>query len=88
MKYSLTALAIGILASTASLRAADEAKPAYPLQNCLVSGEKLGGDMGKPYVFTYEGKEVELCCKSCKKDFDKDPAKYMKALEDAPKAAK
>ena len=39
--------------------------------------------MGKPYVFTYEGQEVQLCCKDCKKKFDKDPATYMKKLEAA-----
>ena len=39
--------------------------------------------MGKPYVFTYEGQEVQLCCKDCKKDFDKDPAKYIKKIEAA-----
>jgi YHS domain-containing protein len=26
---------------------------------------------------------VKLCCKSCKKDFDKDPAKYLKKLDSA-----
>ena len=88
MKKSLTLLAIGLLASTALLRAADEAKAPYPVTTCIVSGEKLGGDMGKPYVFIYEGQEVQLCCKSCKKDFDQDPAKYLKALEDASKTSK
>ena len=63
------------------------AKP-YPLKTCIVSDEKLGGDMGKPYVFAYEGQEIKLCCKDCKKKFDKDPAKYIKKLADAQKAAK
>jgi hypothetical protein len=71
---------------------ADPAKPdakakPYPLDTCIVSGEKLG-EMGKPYVFTHEGQEIKLCCKSCLKDFKKDPAKYLKKLEDAGKAAK
>src|ERR1035441_4239735 len=48
------------------------------LKTCPVSGEKLGGDMGAPFVFSYKDQQVKLCCKSCKKDFDKDPAKYMK----------
>lgn len=25
---------------------------------------------------------VKLCCKDCRKDFDKDPAKYLKKLSD------
>lgn len=53
------------------------------LSTCPVSGEKLGGDMGGPYVFVYEGQEVKLCCKGCKKDFMKDPAKYLKTIRAA-----
>jgi len=64
-----------------------KAKP-YPLDKCIVSDEKLGGDMGKPYVFTHEGREVQLCCKSCLKDFNKDPKKYIKKLDEAEKKAK
>lgn len=69
---------------------AEDAKPekkdSYPLQTCVVSGEKLG-EMGKPYIFTEAGREVRLCCKGCLKDFKKDPAKYLKKLDDAEKAA-
>ena len=62
---------------------AEKAKP-YPLDKCVVSGEKLG-DHGKPYVFTHEGQEIKLCCKDCLKDFKKEPAKYMKKIEEAQK---
>lgn len=62
----------------------------YPLQTCVVSGEKLG-EMGKPYDLIYKekdgGKEtdrlVRFCCKGCVKDFNKEPAKYMSKLNDA-----
>jgi len=57
------------------------------LTTCPVSGEKLG-EMGKPCVFAYQGQEVKLCCPSCKKDFDKDPAKYVKKIQDAAAAKK
>ncbi len=63
---------------------AAKAKP-YPLKKCIVSDEEFGGDMGEPYVFTYKGQELKLCCKSCLKDFKKDPAKYMKKLDEAKK---
>lgn len=63
-------------------QAADAKK--YPLQTCVVSGEKLG-DHGKPYVFTHEKKEVQLCCKGCLKDFNKEPAKYTKKIDEAGK---
>jgi YHS domain-containing protein len=59
----------------------------YPLQTCVVSGDKLG-EMGKPYIYNYEGREVRFCCKGCLKDFKKEPAKYLKKLDDAEKAAK
>lgn len=56
------------------------------LKTCPVSGDKLGGDMGEPYVMVYKGQEVKFCCPMCKKDFDKDPAKYMAKIRaaDAP----
>jgi YHS domain-containing protein len=55
------------------------------LTTCPVSGEKLNGEMGKPFVFAYKNQEVKLCCKSCKKDFDKDPEKYMAKIRAADK---
>ena len=83
------ALALVALASTALAedKKTDKPKP-YPLDKCIVSDEKLGGDMGKPFVFTYEGQEIKLCCKSCQKDFKKDPAKYIKKLASAGKTDK
>jgi len=54
------------------------------MTTCPVSGEKLG-EMGKPFAFTYKNQEVNLCCKSCKKDFDKDPEKYIKLIRAADK---
>jgi len=41
------------------------------------------GSMGKPVVFVHQGLEIKLCCKGCRKDFNKDPEKYLKKL--APK---
>lgn len=66
---------------------AKEAKSAYPLEICVVAEEKLG-DMGKPFVFKHEGREVKLCCKGCKKDFDKNPKKFLTKLDEAEKKAK
>jgi len=54
------------------------------LATCPVSGEKLD-EMGAPYVFTYKGQEVKLCCKSCKPKFDKDPEKYIATIRAADK---
>ena len=54
------------------------------LTTCPVSGEKLG-EMGKPFTFTYKDQEVKLCCKGCKKDFDKDPEKFITKVRAADK---
>jgi YHS domain-containing protein len=89
---SLTLLA-GLLSVSAPLRA-DDSKPdakliPYTLKTCPVSGDKLGGDMGAPFVYQYKGREIKFCCKDCLKDFNKDPEKYIKKIEKAEaKAAK
>ena len=78
-------LALGLV-SFAEDKKTDKPKP-YPLTTCVVSDEKLG-EHGKPYVFTHEGREIKMCCKSCLKDFKKDTAKYIKKLEEAEAKAK
>lgn len=92
-------LALGVVALSSKLTAADTAMPsccggaptetvadtqAKPdlLATCPVSGEKLG-EMGAPLTFTYKDQEVKLCCKSCKKKFDKDPEKYIAIIRAA-----
>lgn len=61
-------------------------KDKYPLDTCLVSGEKLGGDMGKPIDIVVENRLVRLCCSGCRKDLMKDPDKYLAKLDDAAKS--
>ena len=48
---------------------------------CPVSGEKVG-QMGEPIKVEHEGKMYNLCCPMCVKDFNKDPAKYVKIVEE------
>jgi hypothetical protein len=66
-----------------------KAKAAYPIDTCVVSGEKLeGGDMGGAidYVYKEPGKPdrlVRLCCKACLRDFRKDPKAFLKKIDDA-----
>ena len=52
----------------------------YPLEICLVSGEKLG-EMGEPHVMSYQGQQIKFCCKSCVPKFEKDPARYLAKLK-------
>ncbi len=87
------ALTIPFLASPFAGLADDtnSVPPAKPkpdlLTTCPVSGDKLG-EMGKPYIFLYKGQAIKLCCPNCKKDFDKDPAKYIAKIRAADKKAK
>ncbi|OJV10746.1 MAG: hypothetical protein BGO12_01100 [Verrucomicrobia bacterium 61-8] len=82
MKTLILAIAITTLGLVGVSHAADAAPKPYPLTTCVVSGEGLDS-MGKPVVFVYEGQEVKLCCKKCKTSFDKDPAKFIKQIQDA-----
>ncbi|HEX5399987.1 MAG TPA: hypothetical protein VFY06_13160 [Verrucomicrobiae bacterium] len=43
----------------------------YPLDYCVVSGDKFDGDMGKPIVIVYKGQEMKFCCADCPKKFKK-----------------
>jgi hypothetical protein len=96
-KTLLTVATLAFLAGTPTLlRAADTNSPSsstnvavkpYPLDYCLVSGDKIGGDMGKPIVTVYKGQEIKFCCKDCPSDFKKNPEKYMKMLDEAEKKA-
>jgi YHS domain-containing protein len=59
----------------------------YTLKNCIVSGDKLG-EMGEPFVYKYQGREIKFCCKNCLKDFNKEPANYVKKIQEAEAKAK
>jgi hypothetical protein len=66
-----------------------QARASYPLNSCVVSGDAFdGGEMGKQmdYIYRQDGQPdrlVRMCCKDCAKDFRKDPAKYLKSIDDA-----
>ncbi len=84
----ILAILIALTLGTAAVRAADEVKKdTYPITTCVVSGEKLG-EMGEPYIMQHEGREIRFCCKKCRKDFLKDPARYLKILDNAAAASK
>ena len=70
-----------------------KAKAEYPLKTCVVDGEELGGGMGETvdYIYKQEGRPdrlVRFSCSGCIKDFNKDPAKYLKKIDEAAAMAK
>ena len=87
------AMAVGVLAMVSPLRADTSTNQTsvvipYPLTTCPVSDDKLG-EMGPASVFVYQGQEIKFCCPDCKKDFLKDPQKYLKQIKaDAAKQTK
>lgn len=78
------------LVMTGGVQAADpvptDKEKAYPLNTCVISGEKLDS-MGKPKIIQYEGREVRFCCAACEKDFRKDPEPALRKLDEASKKA-
>jgi len=59
----------------------ESALPAqYPLDFCIVSGQKLGS-MGEPVDYMHEGRLIRLCCSGCLRAFQRDPAKYLAELD-------
>ncbi len=82
-------MALGLVSTALVTVAADKKPKPYPLDTCIVADEKLDANPAmKSYVFTHEGREVKLCCKSCLKDFKKDTAKYIAKIEAAEKKSK
>lgn len=60
----------------------EQQRPSYPLTTCVVSGEALGS-MGAPYETLAEGRLVRLCCKSCVRAVEKEPAAFAGRVERA-----
>jgi hypothetical protein len=88
----LVSAAAGFAASEAKNAPAPKAaaKDTYPLKTCVVSDEALGS-MGDyiSYIHKEAGKpdrEIRFCCDGCIDDFKKEPAKFLKKLDDAAKA--
>ncbi len=59
-------------------------KATYPVKNCVVSDEALGG-MGEPILYVHRATNqlVEFCCKDCVKQFEKNPGKYLAKIDEA-----
>ncbi len=69
-----------LLAAPAGMTA-EEAQPGavkpYPLENCVVSNDKIDPQV-PPLV--YNGQEYRFCCRGCIKKFNREPDKYAARL--------
>jgi len=65
-----------IILATAALvsPAARATSNSYPLKTCIVTNDDLGDD---PVDVSYKGRNFRLCCKSCVKEFNANPEKYV-----------
>ena len=74
-KFKVLILALALTAFVAgSLWAADP----KPQTTCPV----LGGNVDKNVYADYQGKRIYFCCKGCDAEFNKDPEKYLKKLQE------
>ena len=60
----------------------EQQTPHYPLDTCLVLGGKLDS-MGGPLDYVYKNRLVRLCCKGCVGKLEKEPEKFLAALDKA-----
>lgn len=71
--------AVLLLLAVNYVLAADEKAEGKPQTTCPI----MGGKIDKAIFVDYEGKRVYFCCKACPEKFLKEPAKYIKKMEDA-----
>jgi len=74
-KLQVLFLALALTAFAAGSLWAAEAKPQT---TCPV----LAGNIDKSVYADYQGKRIYFCCKGCDTEFNKDPEKYMKKLQE------
>jgi YHS domain-containing protein len=70
-------LAVGLVCSGYAL-AADNPDKDKPQTVCPV----LGGKIDKNVYTDYQGKRIYFCCSGCIDEFKKNPAKYLKQMEE------
>lgn len=63
---------------------AEAQRPLYPMEYCLVRGEKGRlGSMGEPYELVVGNRLARFCCKGCVPKFKDDPAPFIAKIDAA-----
>jgi len=70
---------LALLAASCASPSEREGAAAYPLDTCIVSGNRLGS-MGDPITKVYDGREVKFCCAPCVEEFEASPAEFLEKL--------
>ena len=68
-----------LVISCAGAPGRDAAVKPYPLDTCIVSGNRLGS-MGDPITRVHDGQEVKFCCAPCIEEFEASPEAFLKQL--------
>ena len=77
-------LALGLVVPAAALAAdGDGSKAKEKTVKAQTTCPLMGGKINKKIFADHDGKRVYFCCAGCIAGFKKDPAKYVKKLEDA-----
>lgn len=67
-----------VVAVGAVSMAAEKSSKGTPQTICPV----MGGKINKDIYADYQGERIYFCCESCKQEFEKNPDKYIKKLND------
>ncbi len=77
-------LAVSVEVTSKDLKKNEGPVQPYPLSICLVTDSDLGS-MGSPITKVYNGQQIKFCCKPCVREFEKNPAVYLKKLSELSK---
>ncbi len=87
MSQAIRVLCMGFVVCTLSLFLAgcggQESGPAPAKGKAQTTCPVMGMPINKSIFVDYEGKRIYFCTADCPNEFKKDPAKYIKKLEDA-----
>jgi YHS domain-containing protein len=75
---AIMGIVVALAFAVTTVLAAEPAASGKPQTICPV----MGGKIDKKVYTDYQGKRVYFCCSQCQNDFQKDPAGYVKKLED------
>ena len=78
MKRAVCILAITFFVAGLGTLNLEAAQNGNPQKNCPV----MGGPISKDSFRDYNGKRVYFCCTGCPGEFDKNPERYIKKLEE------
>ena len=82
---ALVVVAVGLLAAGCKQEAAPPASggaAAPEVETAQKICPVMGGPINKAQFVDYEGRRVYFCCAGCPEAFKKDPAKYIKIIDE------